>query len=315
VADLSDITAYLASTAAAAVYPNGTSQPSVAGIDVIVFEGWPLSETLDLDLTGQQLGSNGTVVKRPGGVRANVSIFPMQGTNTPIYQILDETYIVTPAVYGLAATVAEIYGGPKRWQITLTGAPNPTEFLTIELDNYYIASAGGADIAAILGALAAQINAFPSLIAPNTTGYAATVSGNVLTIAGQGIGLAGYCIARLGAQAMLGKVIKRQRQSIMISVWAPDHDSRTKITAAIDILIKKNITVTMPDTSMALFCYNRTNLTDEHEPVACYRRDLIILADYATLDLFPGTVITSLTTTLAPLDPVNQNYFVTKVVG
>jgi hypothetical protein len=313
-ADLSDITAYLAQTAANACYPNGTSQPSVAGIDVIVFEGWPLSETLDLDLTGQQLGLNGTVVKRPGGVRANVSIFPMQGTNTPIYQILDETYVITPAVYGLAATIVQGYGVPT-WTIALTGAPGPSEFLTIELDNAYIASAGGADIAAILGALAAQINAFPNLANPAALGYAATISGNSMTITGLGLGQCAYCIARLGAQATLGRVIKRQRQSIMISVWAPDHESRSKIAAAIDILIKKHIVVTMPDTSMALFCYNRTNLTDEHEPVACYRRDLIVLADYATLDLFPGTVITSLTTTLAPLDPVNQNYFVTKVVG
>ena len=315
IADLSDITGYLAQTAANACYPNGTSQPSVAGIDILIYEGWPISERLDLDLTGQMLGSGLTPTPRPCGVRANVSVYPMQGTNTPIPQILNETYVIVPPVYGLVATNVELYGGPKTWKITLTGAPTPTEFLTIELDNYYVASSSGVDIASILGALASQINAFPSLINPATPGYVATVSGNSLTIIGQGIGLAGYCIARLGVQATLGRVLHKQRQSIMVSVWAPDHESRTKIAAAIDILIKKNITVTMPDTSMALICYNRTNLTDEHEPVACYRRDLIVWADYATLEEFPGTVITSVTTSIAPLDPVNQNYLVTTTVA
>ncbi|GEM_PF-488793 len=308
-ADISDITAYLAQTAADACYPNGVSQPSVAGIDIIIFEGWPISETLDLDLTGQQLGSGGIPVPRPGGVRANVSVFPMQGTNTPIPQILDSTYVVTPAVFGLAASCAQNQT-TSVWAVTLTGAPGAAEFLTIELDQYYVASAGGANIAAILSALAAQINAFPSLTNPLVTGYTATVSGNVLTIHG-----AVYCIARLGANAMLGKVIHKQRQSVMVTVWAPDHVSRSTIAAAIDILIKKHLVVTMPDTSMAEICYNRTNVTDEHEPVACYRRDLIVLADYATVELFPGTVITSVTTEIAPLDTETQNFTGTTTVA
>jgi hypothetical protein len=301
-ADISDITAYLAQTAANACYPNGTSQPSVAGIDIIIFEGWPIAERLDLDLTGQMLGPNKIPAPRPGGVRANVSVFPMQGTNVVPPQIQDATYIVTPPVYGLQVTLTPPTSG-NAFSLTLAGTPGPTEFLTIDLDNLYIASATGSTIGAILAALAAQIVAF----AP---GYTAMVAGNTLTI-----GRAAYCIARLGASGVLGRVIHKQRQMIIVTVWAPDHTSRTLIAAAIDILIKRHITVTMPDTSMAKICFNRTNLTDEHEPVACYRRDLIIEAEYATLDLFPGTVITSVTTQISPLDPVGQNFPVCSVVA
>lgn len=304
-ADISDITGYLAQTAANACYPNGTSQPSVAGIDILIYEGWPLAESLDLDLTGQMLGPNG-VTARPGGVRANVSIFPMQGTNTPIPQILDETYIVTPAVFGLTAQCIQ---DPitSAFSISLTGAPGSTEFMTVEIDQLYIASATGASSLEILQALASQIVSFqPTPMQPDyTPAYTANVVGDALIVGG-----AAYCVARLGSQGTLGKVIHNQRQSIMISIWAPDHVSRTKISEAIDILIKKRLVVTMPDTSMARICYNRTNLTDDHEPMACYRRDLIFLADYATLDLFPGTVITSVTTEIAPLDPVNANFLV-----
>lgn len=301
-ADISDITAYLAQTAADACYPNGTSQPSIANMDIIIYEGWPLAETLDLDLTGQMEGPDRRPVPRPGGKRANVSIFPMQGTNTPISQILDETYVVTPAVFGLTAIISQNPTGSV-FTITLTGIPGATEFLTIDIDNKYVASSGGSTNTAILNSLAAAINAFPSITNPLVPGYTAIVAGNTLTITG-----AAYCIPRLGAQGTLGKVIHNQRQSIMITVWAPDHVSRTKIAAAIDILIKKRLVVTMPDTSMALICYNRTNITDEHEPVACYRRDLIVLADYATVELFPGTVITSVTTEFAALDTQNQNF-------
>ena len=304
-ADISDITAYLAQTAANACYPNGTSQPSVAGIDVIIFEGWPIAERLDLDLTGQQLGSGGMPAPRPGGVRANVSVFPMQGTNVVPPQILDETYVIVPPVFGLTATLAVPVSGTT-FSLTLSGTPGPTEFVTIELDQLYIASATGASIGSILNTLAAQIASFnstPNPISGVAPAYSAIVAGNMLSISG-----AAYCVPRIGASGTLGRVIHKQRQMIMVTVWAPDHESRTKIAAAIDILIKKHITVKMPDTSTAKICYNRTNLTDEHEPVTCYRRDLIIETEYATLDLFPGTVITAATIEIAPLAPVDQNF-------
>ena len=38
-ADLSDVTAYLAQRAASAVYPNGTTSPSVASMDCLIYEG------------------------------------------------------------------------------------------------------------------------------------------------------------------------------------------------------------------------------------------------------------------------------------
>jgi hypothetical protein len=52
-ADLSDVTAYLYQQAIAAVYPSGTSQPSVAAMDVRLFEGWPIPDQLDRDLAGE----------------------------------------------------------------------------------------------------------------------------------------------------------------------------------------------------------------------------------------------------------------------
>jgi hypothetical protein len=308
-ADISDLTAYLAQTAANACYPSGTSQPSVADMDVLIYEGWPIPEVLDLDLTARELGPGGVPVPRARGPRANVSVFPMEGTNVVPPQIQDETYVIVPAAFGLTLGLAQNPIGGA-FTIQLTGAPVPTEFLTVEIDQYYIASAGGASIAAILNAVAAQINSFPSLTDPLIHGYTASVVSNSLIVQ-----RAAYCVPRLGSQGTLGKVTHKQQQSIMVSVWAPDHVTRTKLAKAIDGLIKQAIVVTMPDTSKAKVCYNRTNVRDEHEPLALYRRDLIYQVEYATVMEFPGTVITSVTVQIAPLDPATQNFIVVSGVA
>jgi hypothetical protein len=262
-------------------------------MDVHVFEGWPTQEVLDLDLTSRMLNSSGVVVPRPGGPRANVSIHPMAGANIIPNQILDQTHVVAPPVFGLVLSLVPPQSG-NTFSVSVTGTPGPSEFITIELDQYYIASAGGSTVAAILQGLATQINGFASLTNPLIPAYTTSVTGNTLTISG-----AAYCVPRLGAAGTLGKVTHKQRQSVMITTWAPDHKSRNTIAAAIDNVIKRNLTVTMPDTSMALITYNRTNLPEVTEIVSCYRRDLIYSVDYATLELFPGYVITSVTTELS----------------
>lgn len=306
-ADISDITAYLTQQASLALYPNGkpavgqSTLSAVAGMDVTIFEGWPLPEVLDLDLTGRMMDATGKVVSRPNGPRANVTIFPMRGSNEKLPQILDQTYTIVAPTYGLTLTPVATVG--SNFNVTINGTPGATEFLTIELDGFYIASATGATVALILAALATQINAMGKPAGGFYAAYSASIVGNTLTISG-----AAYCIARLGSTGTLGKATYKERQSVMITAWCPDHVTRNKIASAIDILIKHSLTVTMPDTSMALIVYNRTNVIDELQPVACYRRDLIYSADYATVEQFQGTVITSVSTSITPQDPVTQNF-------
>lgn len=305
-ADLSDISTYFYQQAVLALYPNGTpaiGQPTastIAGMDVLIYEGWPIPEALDLDLTGRMLNASSQTVARPGGPRANVSIFPMIGTGIKIYQIQDEVKIIVPPVFGL--TIVQGMAA-SNFTITITGTPGATEFVTIELDQFYIVSTGGNTAAAILAALAAQINALGKPAGGFYSAYSASVNGNVLTIAG-----AAYCITRAGSQGTLGNVTHRQQDHVMVTAWCPDHVTRSKICSAIDILIKHNLRVTMPDTSDALIVYSRTNTTDELEGRACYRRDLIYCADYATVEQFPGTVITSVSTSIQTSDPQSSNF-------
>ncbi|WP_407146245.1 hypothetical protein [Bradyrhizobium sp. ORS 86] len=277
-ADLSDVTAYLAQAAASAVYPNGIGSPSVAAMDCRIYEGWPIPDQLDLDLAGKMLsGEPAAPVVRPNGPVANVSVFPMQGTGVQVYQILDETYTIVEPSYGMTFSLAGNV-------VTVTGEPKAGEYLTVIADDAHVYSQTGGDTASLLAALAAQAQAdYPAAASDATT----------LTIPAQFA-----LLVRQGGKATLGKVTHRQRQSVMVTVWAPTPQVRTQLASAIDNLIKASIKVTMPDTSQAIVCYNRTNVMDEYQAATIYRRDLIYDVEYATVEQFPGYVITSTQTSI-----------------
>ena len=287
-ADLSDVTAYLANTAANAVYPNGFGNPSIAPaaigftqpMDVIIREGWPLSEQLDLDLGGKIKQTNSTggtiLATRPNGPAARVSIFPMGGSTQTPYQIQNETYTITPAAINLSVSI------PVAGEITITGTPATGEFVTIVADRTNIFSASGATAAAILSALFSQMLA----VYPGST-----LIGNTLTLP-----FDFHIDVRQGGVGLVGRVTHRQCQRVMVTVWAPDHNSRAVLAAAIDVAIKDNIIVTLPDTSDMKVIYDTTRVTDELQNVTAYRRDLVYDCEYATLQTFPATTITSVST-------------------
>lgn len=262
-ADLTDVTAYLAQKASDAVYPNGILQPSVTAADVRVFEGWPVAEQLDRDIAAG---------------KSNVSVYPMRGTGNSIYQIQDETYTIVPVSYGMAPSVLDNV-------ITVGGQPHAGEYLTLICDGNIVFSQTGASTAALLAALAAQaLPTYPGVVATATT----------LTIP-----VGHSLVVRQGGVATLGRVTHRQKHTVMISVWAPGQDHRKKLAIAVDVLLKASIRVTLPDTSQAIICYNRTDTDDERQVAGIYRRDLIYEVDYATLLTFPGYVVTSVGTTIA----------------
>jgi hypothetical protein len=279
VADISDVTAYLAQVAANAVYPNDTSQPSVAGMDCRIYEGWPDPDQLDLDVGGRMLqGNPPTAVTRPGGPVANVSIFPMQGTGITVYQILDETYTIVHPTIDLSITVS----GDT---VTVSGEPAAGEYLTLVCDDAHVYSQTGATAAALLSALASAAQAnYPTASATATT----------LTVP-----VGHTLVVRQGGVGTLGKVTHRQRHPVMVSVWAPTQVVRARLASAIDNAIKTKIKVTMPDSSQALVIYNRTNVIDDQTAATVYRRDLIYNVEYATVEEFTGYVVTSTNVSVA----------------
>lgn len=284
-ADISDITAYLKAQAVAAVYPNGVgTKNSIAGLDVRISEGWPISDQLELDLAGNIKDSTGAVVPRANGQVPNISIFPWGSTPGHTYQILDETYtIVEPVITTTVHVSGEV--------ITVSGTLSPAEFLTVIIDDAVICSQTGADVAAMLAALAAQAVA---------GGYAATATATTLTVP-----FGHSMIVRQGGKGIVGKVTNRQIQSVMVTVWAPTPQIRTTLAAAIDNLIKQNIKITLPDTSEAIIRYGGTVINDDRQTVTLYRRDLLYSAEFATVEQFGATTITS--TQVSMFNKANNN--------
>ena len=266
---------------------------------------------LDLDLGGKvevpNVSSSPTatqVIPRTNGPCANVSIFPLAGTGNAVYQIQDHTYTIFPPAINLTVSVSGTPGLPSEpTQVTITGTPAAGEYVTIVSDRQFVYSETGATAEAILQTLLtdAQVN-YPL----------ASLSGNTLTIPS-----VFAFVVRQGGQAVLGKVVKRQCQFVQISIWAPDHNSRSVISAAIDLALKENIIITIPvDNSQAKIVYSRTNVMDTKQDVTLYRRDLIFEVDYATVEEFPGYVITSMDITLAageyfqPTPPANHDFII-----
>src|SRR6185437_15215361 len=106
-------------------------------------------------------------------------------------------------------------------------------------------------------------------------------------------------VVRQGGEALLGKVTHRQCHEVMITVWAPNRVARNQFAAAIDVALKPKNVITLPDTSQAKIVYSRTMVNDQEQAASIYRRDLIYDCEYATLQTFPGFVITTVDITIA----------------
>ena len=55
-ADVSDIERALTTLAGGILYPQGTTAPSVAGVSIRIFRGWPIAKALDDDLRAGRQG-------------------------------------------------------------------------------------------------------------------------------------------------------------------------------------------------------------------------------------------------------------------
>lgn len=255
-------------------------------MDVLIGEGWPIPEQLDLDLAGQTAPptSGGTPGIRPNGPRPNVTIFPLPGASKAPYQILDKTYTISSPVYGLS--VSSSSGGDT---ITVSGTPNTGEFLTLVCDGGVVFSEGGSSVAAVLESLASAASGTYPLTSVTASGTSGSLT----------IPVEHSLVVRQGGTGLRAKVTHRQCHAVMVTVWAPDPGTRSTLAAAIDNSIKQTLVVTLPDTSDALIRYLYTSVTDDAQNVTVYRRDLVYEVEFATLETFAATEITAVTTVIS----------------
>ena len=99
-ADIADVSTLLSTMALNAVFPSGTSSPSVTGKSVTVGPGWPQPGSLDAEIAAGN---------------SNVSVFPPPGASEKVFQILDEEYVVVPAVHGMTTNAVGFHEFNRIW--------------------------------------------------------------------------------------------------------------------------------------------------------------------------------------------------------
>jgi hypothetical protein len=239
-----DVGTALKELAANAVYPSGTSQPSVADVDVKVVYGWPQKDKLDADILAG---------------KAQVSIFPLNGMErqTNFYQrVWQPLNIPLPT---LLLTVANN-------TITVGGTPSTPESCMVIVNGvgYAYEVQAGDTLATIATALASII--------PN-----ASAVGPVITIAN-----AYSIIARVNVAGTSVRPLKTQERIFAITVWAPTPEAREAIGSAIEVLFAATQRIAMNDGFFIQMGYRSTYEEDDLQKGLIYRRDLRYAVEYTT---------------------------------
>ena len=262
-ADISDVFNALVGLVAGFVYPNGTSQPPVAGSAVKIYPGWPITQQLDTDLLA--------------GV-CHVSVYPWgKPRNTTRYltdfrETATDTATLTLTKVGQTVTV----GG------TVPSASNPTNLVAFVDSIPYVYQALPSDtLTSIAAALTAQIAA----AVPGTTS-----SGPVITLPPS----ARIGAVRVGVTATVSNAVRTQERVFQVRVWANTPMNRDLIAAAIGTGFAPISRITLPDTSVGMVHSSDGPQSDQFEKSVLYWRDLMVSVEYSTLQSLVATEITQI---------------------
>lgn len=273
-ADVIDVMNALVTIAANAVYPNGASNPSVCGQDVIVYAGWCNPQRLDDDL--KNLKTHVSVYARPEERNTTRFLSPWQ--DVEIYP----------------ATLTLIVSGST---VTVGGAVADKQNTTLIINgNSYSYTVQSTDtLNSIAWALA-------SLVSADMT---ALVADNVITIPD-----AYAIVARVGTKGKSMRELRRQERTFQIVTWAATPQLRDTVASAIDVvfskfLLENNQYITLSDQSKAKAVYKGSPITDDLQKDRLYRRDLLFSIDYATTETAEDWVITTTQTNI--LNAANIN--------
>lgn len=272
-ADETDVSNTLVSLITAALYPNGTSLPSIAsrgtlGPNIItlpspvqckIFRGFPTTQ--------QQ-----TDAIRGGYV--NVSVFARNGVERNVSRYIITPVPLSPPVHTITAIVV---GNT----ITIGGTVSIPQAVLVLVGQFWVTSYGvqaNDTLTSIAAGLAALINAQY----PGTTS-----TGPVITLP---LNLAGRIIARIAGQGQTITETKRQERAFQITVWAPpcgfsnaDADAwRTAVVNVVDPAVSSLIRFNLPDTSVAHIYYEMSMNLEAAQAEGLYRRDMMYWVEYPT---------------------------------
>lgn len=242
-ADLTDVQNALVAMVEQAVYPNGISQPSVVGVDVSIFPGWPVRNVLDEEMKAG---------------KAMISVFT---TN----KVKDVTKFerVFQDVEELPATItANVLGNV----VTLGGTISVPQAVMIVVDGI-----GYSHQVLITDTLDDICNAL-SILIPDSVPFGTTLTVNFKN----------SLIARIVTQIKSSEELGRQERVFQITCWCNNPSTRTLLSRPIDILLRLQYRFVLPDGFYCHMFWDNETETDDLEIPLIYRRDLFFRVQYAT---------------------------------
>jgi|SRR5882724_37042 len=240
-ADLSDVMVALDSLVTSYVYPNGTSQPSVAGVDITILQGWPIPAALDTAL------DNGTAV---------ISIYPTM-VSREMGMFLREWQISSVAVPTLTAAVVNN-------TITIGGTVTLPQAVMAVVNNI------GYSYRAVLGDTLATIATNLAALIPN-----ATAVGTVITITSVHTLRTSIIVA-----AVRSMEVNRMDQFFWLIIHAPTNDIRNAIGRVLNAQFSYLISFPLADNTVAMNWVVKDDITDQLEETRLYKRTLQLKIQY-----------------------------------
>lgn len=264
-ADESDVLDTLVGAISGALYPNGTSQPSAAGMPCRVYAGWPNAAQLDSDLA--QGISNITVFAR-NGVEQVVTRYPREWET-----LVPPAHTITATVSGTTCTFGGTVSTPQNVAVRAPGF-DPVVYAVQATDT--------------LSGLASAIQALLS-----AKGVVCSAAGPVLTAPG------GFSFARIGGVGKAIRELRRQNKSIQVTLWCSSPGNRSAVAKVVDTAMAILNFVSLPDGSSGLVRYERTTTDDAPQKEVLWRRDLFYWVEYPTTQTIAATEIIDVVTNTA----------------
>lgn len=256
-ADLSDAEAALVAIVVTALgippsYQNGAVAKTASGHLVKAYPGWPNANDMDADLAAWPPIAHISVFQI-SGMAVNTSPYPRrwQRQRTRVQPTL------TWNVDGDVATLGGTIPAPQNVALILDGA-----------DFVYPAQPTDTP-ATVIAALAALLTAADR--------WTVSVNGASLTAGG-----ARSIVARVGAIQPVIKEVRRQQQGFRVSFWCPDPETRTALASVADAYMAATNFLTLADGTAARMRYRSTTVDDVPQKDHEWRRDLMVMVEYAT---------------------------------
>jgi len=246
-ADISDVYDSLAGLIAGVIYPNGTGQAPVNGIQTRVYGGWPVKDQLDKDLRAGN--AHITVFGRP------------ESRNTTRYMTVPLDITVTPPALTLTINANTVAVGG-------TVAAGVNTAILVGTKAYLYQTVANDTLNTIATALAALINAdFPGTSA----------SGAVITLPAT----ATITAARVGGNGSQVTEVGRVEQVFQITIWTNTPANRKSIGSLIVPQLMNSRFLTLADGSAARMIVQGQRDDDMPQKELLYRRDIMAKVEYA----------------------------------